>query len=145
MGRNVSPEHGCDVLLFGDYFCDIIITGLSEIPHLGADVFGDSMEIAPGGAYILAVALHRLGVNVRWAAYLGDDLFSRFLFEEAKKEGIDTSLFQQTDGPLRSLSLSFSFAHDRGFISYTDPVPGDLPWTLIGWALGVPVYRQFIF
>jgi len=114
----------CDVLLLGDYFCDIIITGLSELPRLGADVFGQAMTIAPGGAYIMNVALHRLGVKVRWATCLGDDMFSRFVLEEAQKEGLDTSLFLQVPAPLRSLSLSFSFAHDRGFISYVDPVPG---------------------
>jgi sugar/nucleoside kinase (ribokinase family) len=113
----------CDVLLFVDYFCDIIVTGLSEIPRLGADIFGDSMEVAPGGAYILTAALHRLGVNVRWAARLGNDIFSRFMLEEAKREGIDTSLFEQFPVPYRSMSLSFSFAHDRGFISHTDQCP----------------------
>ena len=114
----------CDVLLFGDYFCDLIITGLSEVPHLGADVFGEAMTITPGGAYILATALHRLEVQTRWAPRLGDDLFSRFVLEEAHKEGLDTSLFEQVGQAHRSLSVSFSFAHDRGFISYTDPDPG---------------------
>jgi sugar/nucleoside kinase (ribokinase family) len=113
----------CEVLLFGEYFCDIIVTGLREIPRLGADIFSDSMEIAPGGAYILTVALHRLGVKTRWAARLGNDLFSRFLLEEAKREGIDMSLFEQFPVPFRSMSVSFSFAHDRGFISHTDPSP----------------------
>lgn len=119
----MNQTSDCDVLLFGDYFCDIIITGLSEVPRLGADVFGDSMEIAPGGAYILTVALHRLGVNARWVARLGNDLLSRFLLEEAQREGIDTSLFQQFPVPFRSMSVSFSFAHERGFVSHTDPVP----------------------
>jgi len=113
----------CDVLLFGDYFCDLIVTGLGEVPRLGADIFGDSMEIAPGGAYILATALHRLGVQTRWAARLGNDLFSRFVLEEARREKLDTSLFEQFPAPYRSLSVSFSFAADRGFISHTDPAP----------------------
>jgi sugar/nucleoside kinase (ribokinase family) len=117
----------CDVLLFGDYFCDIIITGLAEVPRLGAETFGDSMEVAPGGAYILTAALHRLGVKVRWAARLGNDIFSRFLLEEAQREGIDTSLFEQFPMPYRSMSVSFSFAHDRGFISHIDPTPDGVP------------------
>ncbi len=112
-----------DILLFGDYFCDVIITGLSETPRLGADIFGESMEIAPGGAYILAVALKRLGVDVRWAARLGNDLFSRFLLEEAQREGLNTSLFTHLEAPLRSISIAFSFSYDRGFISYMDPHP----------------------
>jgi sugar/nucleoside kinase (ribokinase family) len=133
----------CDVLLFGDYFCDIIVTGLSEVPRLGADIFGDSLEIAPGGAYILTIALHRLGVKVCWAAHLGNDLFSRFLLEEAGREGIDMSLFQQLPTPQRNLSVSFSFAHDRGFISYCDPYPSNLPWSLVEsrmprWVVNAP-------
>jgi len=118
----------CDVLLFGDYFCDVIITGLSEVPRLGADLFGQSMEIVPGGAYITALWLQRLGVNCRWAARLGNDIFSRFIHEEAQREGLDTSLFQQYSHPLRSMSLSFSFQHDRGFISYLDPFPDAIPY-----------------
>jgi sugar/nucleoside kinase (ribokinase family) len=116
----------CDVLMFGDYFCDLIITGLKEIPRLGADLFGEAMDVTPGGAYIMAVALHRLGVKVRWAARLGTDIFSRFIDEEARREGLDTSLFEHLDQPYRSMSLSFSFAQDRGFISHTDPAPAGI-------------------
>ena len=122
-----EPTPHCDVLLFADYFCDVIITGLPEPPRLGADLFGEAMEIAPGGAYILANGLHRLGVDVRWAARFGNDIFSRFVLEEAARVGLNTSLFQVYPQPYRILSLSFSFAHDRGFISYNDPAPGPVP------------------
>jgi sugar/nucleoside kinase (ribokinase family) len=68
-----------------------------------------------------------LGVRSRWAARIGNDLFSRFLLEEAQREGIDTSLFQQFTMPCRSVSVSYSFAFDRGFISHTDPTPEGRP------------------
>jgi len=113
----------CDVLVLADYFCDIVITGLPEPPRLGADMFGKGLDIMPGGAFIVTAALHRLGVKVRWLAHLGNDLFSHFILEEAGREGLDPSLFQVYDYPLRSLSVSFSFVHDRGFISYRDPFP----------------------
>ena len=122
-------EHAplCDVLLFADYFCDVIITGLSEPPRLGADLYGEAMEIAPGGAYILANGLHCLGVEVHWAARFGNDIFSRFILEESTRVGLNTSLFQIYPQPYRVFSLSFSFAHDRGFISFNDPAPAELP------------------
>lgn len=136
---------GCDVLLFGDYFCDLIITGLSEVPRLGADLFGQALEIAPGGAYILTVALQRLGVRARWRARLGNDLFSQFLLAEARRAGLDETLFELHPAPYRSLSVSFSFAHDRGFVSYIDPPPGpdSRPDDLIAaqrpaWVVNVP-------
>ena len=127
----MTSNSSCDVLLFGDYFCDLIITGLAEIPRLGADVFGEAMEIAPGGAYILAVALHRLGVRARWAAQFGNDLFSRFMLEQVACEGLDTTLFQYVPTPLRSVSVSFSFSHDRGFISYVDAFPEHAIYSII--------------
>ena len=143
-----------EVLVLGDYFCDFIITGLQELPRLGADVFGEALEIAPGGAYILTTALHRLETRTRWLARLGNDLLSRFILLEAEREGLDTTLFQRVDAPLRSLSFSFSFAHDRGFISYMDAFPGGLPFDLIarerpGWVVNAPfdgsaTSRQFV-
>lgn len=120
------PPDQLDILLLADYFCDVIITGLPEPPRLGADLFGEALEIAPGGAYILAHWLTHLGVKTRWAACFGDDLFSRFILEEAHKAGMDTSLFQVYPQPYRVISFSFSFAHDRGFISYNDPAPGEV-------------------
>ncbi|TLN15747.1 carbohydrate kinase family protein, partial [bacterium] len=113
----------CDVLVLADYFCDIIITGLPEPPRLGADLFGEAMEIVPGGAYILATAMHRLGVKARWMARLGNDLFSQFILDASRREGLDTSLFQMFERPLRSVSVAFSFVHDRGFISFQDLFP----------------------
>jgi len=133
----------CDVLILADYFCDLVITGLPEPPRLGADLFGDGMEIAPGGPYILAAGLHRLGIRALWQARLGNDLFSRFILAEAQREGLDVTLFEQYDYPLRSLSVAFSFVHDRGFISYADVFPELSPETALaahrpGWVVNIP-------
>ena len=106
----------CDVLVLGDYFCDLIITGLSEVPRLGADIFGDKLDIAPGGPYILTTALHRLGIRAGWRTRVGTDVFSKFMLDEALKEGLDTSFFKFLDAPFRSLSFSFSLNWDSGIL-----------------------------
>jgi len=111
-----------DFLVFGDYCCDLIVTGLPELPRLGADIFGSDMGIEVGAAFNTVRALHRLGTRVAWAAQFGSDLFSQFALERIRAEGVDTRLFVQLDRPLRSMSLSFSFTHERGFISYADPL-----------------------
>lgn len=123
-----------DVLVLGDYYCDFIITGMKELPRLGADLLGEKLEICPGGAFILANALTLLGTRAAWAADLGNDMLSRFILDEAFKRGMDTSLFTIHDFPLRRMSLSFSFAHDRGFISHLDPVETLSP---------VPLFEQY--
>lgn len=124
----VEPSAGCDVLLLADYFCDVIITGLPEPPRLGADLFGEALEVAPGGAYIPAHWLHSLGACVRWAGRFGDDIFSRFVLDAAAESGLDSSLFRIYPAPYRIFSLAFSFAQDRGFISFADPPPGEVDW-----------------
>ncbi|MCS6842999.1 MAG: carbohydrate kinase family protein [Caldilineales bacterium] len=111
------------VLLFGDYFCDLIFTGLPDLPRLGADLFSQDLAVVPGGAFNLALALTRLQVPTRWAARFGDDLFSRFVREECRRHGLDETLFEVHPQPYRSVSVSFSYAHDRGFLSYCDPLP----------------------
>jgi sugar/nucleoside kinase (ribokinase family) len=118
----MSENPGYDVLLFGAYFCDLIVTGLPEPPRLGADLFGTGMGITAGGTFNVVRALHRLGLRVGWSCDFGDDLFSQFVLSEVRKEGVDTSLLRLHDHPLRTFSLSFSFSDDRGFISYIDPV-----------------------
>lgn len=111
-----------DVLLFDGYFCDLIITGLPEVPRLGTDVFGRGMAIHAGGTFHMVRALHRLGLRAGWVCDFGNDLFSQLVLSEIRQEGVDTSLFRIHDKPLRSLSLAFSFENDRGFISYIDPI-----------------------
>lgn len=140
--NNAEPP-ACEVLVFGDYFCDIIITGMPEPPRFGADIYGEALEVSPGGAYILTAALHRLGIRVRWHARLGNDMFSRFILEEAQQEGLDMTLVELHDLPLRSVSLSFSFVHDRGFISHSDPFPDYDPGVVIAsqkprWVVNAP-------
>jgi sugar/nucleoside kinase (ribokinase family) len=124
-------EHNYDVLLTDGYFCDLIFTGLPELPRLGADLFGTGFDMVPGAVFYTALALHRLGVRAGWACDFGDDFASRFVQEAARREGIDGSLFHLHDRPLRRVSVAFSYAHDRGFISYQDPLPNHSPIPLI--------------
>ena len=111
-----------DFLVFGDYFCDLIVTGLPDLPRLGTDLFGTGMGIEAGGAFNLVRALHRLDTCVLWSSQLGNDLFSQFVLVETRREGVDTRLLKVVDHPLRRFSLSFSYTHERGFISYVDPL-----------------------
>lgn len=110
-----------DVLLFSSYFCDLIITGLPEVPRLGLDLFGKEMSLEAGGTFHTVRALHRLGLRAGWVCDFGNDLFSQFVLGELRREGVDDSLARLHDHPMRFFSLAFSFEEDRGFISYADP------------------------
>ncbi len=52
-----------DALVYGPMFCDLVFTGLPEMPALGEEHYADDLTIAPGGSAIVAVGLQRLGVH----------------------------------------------------------------------------------
>jgi sugar/nucleoside kinase (ribokinase family) len=112
-----------DVIVVGSYSVDLIFAGLPEFPQLGKDVVGTAFEMTPGEAYITAIAMHRLGIKVGWAADFGNDDFSQFTVKHAREEGLDDSLFVIHDRPYRRISAAASFPHERGFITYYDPDP----------------------
>lgn len=112
-----------DILLPSAYSCDLIFTGLPGIPRLGDEVYSRGFKIIPGAGFIPAVALTRLGLQVGWACDFGNDFFSRFVLEEAKKQKISSSLFRIHDYPLQAISVAYSFSNDRAFLSYMDALP----------------------
>ena len=112
-----------DVIVLGDYYLDLIFTGLPQLPALGKEIIGTGFEMIPGGAYNVAAAMRRLGLKVGWAADFGADEFSRFVLERAHAEGLDDALFVRHRRPLRRITVAASYAEDRAFISYYDPEP----------------------
>ncbi len=110
-----------DVLALGDYFLDLIYTDLEGEPALGKEVYSKKFSMLPGGTYNTVATLHRLGVNVAWAANFGNDDFSKFVLNAAANEGITPACFVKKDKPYRNITVSASYHTDREFISYSDP------------------------
>lgn len=123
-------SYNFDVIVVGSYTVDLIFSGLSEFPQLGKDVIGTNFMMTPGEAYISAVCMHRLGINVGWAADFGNDDFSQFALQHAREEGLDERLFVFHEHPYRRISVAASYPQDRAFITFYDPdpqVPAALP------------------
>lgn len=112
-----------DVLVFGDYYLDLIFTGLPGLPELGKEIIATGFEMIPGGAFSTSVALHRLGARVGWAVDFGCDDFSRLVAGRARAEGLDDGLFIWHDRPLCSITVSASYPADRALMTYKDPEP----------------------
>jgi sugar/nucleoside kinase (ribokinase family) len=112
-----------DVIILGGYFVDLIFSGLPQFPVLGKEIVGSGFEMLPGGAYNAALAMHRLGLKVAWAADFGDDDFSRFTLERARAEGLNDALFVHHRRPLRRITAALSYPEERAFITYVDPEP----------------------
>lgn len=118
-----------DVLLTGEYYCDLIFAGLPGVPILGAELVARDFAVVPGGTYNIALALTRLGLDTHWAADFGSDLFSGLVLERAARDGLSPLLFNRLNQPLRRVTSVFSTNGDRGFLTYGDgaivPPPAD--------------------
>jgi sugar/nucleoside kinase (ribokinase family) len=112
-----------DVLVVGDYSIDLIFAGLPGLPELGLEVIGSQFAQLPGETYTSAVAMHRLGLRVGWAADFGDDDLSALALRYVRAEGLDEVLFVHHKRPYRRVSVAASLPDDRAFITYYDPVP----------------------
>jgi sugar/nucleoside kinase (ribokinase family) len=124
-GRSgLTGRAGCaDVFVAGDYCLDLIFTGLAGFPRLGREVVGTGFEMTPGGCYNSVLALHRLGLHVVWAVDFGSDDFSRFIYDRARSDALDESLFVHHPGPLRRVTVVLSYPQDRAFVAFYDPGP----------------------
>jgi sugar/nucleoside kinase (ribokinase family) len=119
----ITPARNCDVLVAGEYFCDLIFAGLEDVPRLGTELFASGLSIVPGGTYNMALAATRLGLATRWCCDFGSDIFSDFVLSQAHVDGIDPVAFRHVDGDLPRVSAAFSGRGERGFISYSAKVP----------------------
>ncbi len=114
-----------DVLVLGDYFFDIIYTGLPDFPSLGREVYSTDMTSTGGALYITACALRRLEVNVGWVGQFGNDAYSQFVRGLASDERIDLSLARNMDRPYQRVTTSMPFQGERAFVTYADESPDD--------------------
>ncbi|MEZ0093513.1 carbohydrate kinase family protein [Streptacidiphilus sp. EB129] len=121
--EEVCPEPwGCEVLVVGAYFADLIFRDLTRPVLPGSEVFAGALDLLPGGAFTPAMAMHRLDHAVVWATDFGDDLFSGQILAAARAEGLDERGFRHHRGPVRSVTASLSYPGDRAMASFQDQV-----------------------
>lgn len=117
----MQPEF--DVYVVGDYCLDLIFTGMPDQPRLGKEIIAKNFNMTPGGTCNGAIAMHRLGLKVAWAADFGIDSFSQFILDYLLKEDFDSRFFVHSNTSQRKITISLSYPQDRAFIAYYDPGP----------------------
>ncbi len=109
-----------DVLVIGSPCVDIVFGGMPHWPILGQEMYVSDFAISVGAVFNTAATLSRLGMRVGMLCELGNDFFSRFIFEEMEKAGIYRDFVLTRDSPLRALSVCLAYEGERGFVSYAD-------------------------
>jgi sugar/nucleoside kinase (ribokinase family) len=111
---------------------DLTFSGLPRLPNEGEELHADEFSIhLGGGALGTLINVSRLGIPVHAGTYLGDDIFSRFVFKELETLPVTiTNLYKADHGAIPlNISVAALTAHDRTFLSYTDkkvPVDNEL-------------------
>ncbi len=117
----LSGKPQFDVLIPGDYVCDIVFTGLPHLPVLGTEIYADQVNVVPGGGALNStIGLRRMGVNVGWLGKLGTDFFSHFIDHLLHAEQVDMSLVSRLETPLPRVTVALSYPSDRAFVTYED-------------------------
>ncbi|MBM3470876.1 MAG: carbohydrate kinase family protein [Armatimonadetes bacterium] len=125
-----------EVLVAGGIYCDLIFSGLGAMPGLGEEVRTQQFTMTVGGgAFITAAGLARLRVRTGLVAYVGADLLGRFQLQHLRRAGVDTSWVTRHAELGAGLSVAFSTATDRGFLTHpgcaakTGELLDAWPWT----------------
>ncbi|HEX4228472.1 MAG TPA: carbohydrate kinase family protein [Bryobacteraceae bacterium] len=107
-----------DVIVAGEVYADLILSGFDAWPQLGQEVFAKEYrrEIG-GGTAITACGLATLGSRTSALAVLGSE-DGQWLVQRLASYGVDTSRLQfEADEPT-GFSLVAAMGHDRTFLTY---------------------------
>lgn len=108
-----------EVIVAGGIYCDLIFSGLDNVPKLGEETRTRQFTMTVGGgAFITAAGLARLRVRTGLIAYVGGDLLGRFQLQRLRRAGLDTSRVTRHSELGAGLSVAFSTTDDRGFLTY---------------------------
>jgi len=127
------PSERSKVVCLGRTYCDIIFTGLHEMPVLGRERFAQDVTIAAGGgAYITAAHLASLGRPAALLTRLGTDPLSRSLDPELEASGIDLSFIERSVDAGPQPTIALIKGGERAFVSRRAGIsrPADLEQAL---------------
>ena len=108
------------VLCAGRIYCDLIFTGLRNLPVLGQEVFADDLALrAGGGAFITAATFAALGVKSSVVATLPAAPFDAMIRRELELTNVDASLcVQSPEGTPPQITVATILDGDRAFLTH---------------------------
>jgi|SRR5947209_11835646 len=113
-----TREEAWDVVVVGDFFMDIVMSGFYVFPRLGEEGFAKTLrqEIG-GGAAITSCGLARLGLNIAVLGVVGkDDGF--WICKKLIAAGVNASALEYHPTEPSGVTVSVSTAADRAFFTY---------------------------
>ena len=114
----MTAESCLDVLVAGDLFLDLVMSGFQSWPKPGEESFAKKFhKEVGGGAAITACGLSKLGFRTGVLGVVGKE-DGQWMLKELRGRGVDTSSIHLTDAEPTAFTVSVSSARDRAFLTY---------------------------
>jgi sugar/nucleoside kinase (ribokinase family) len=110
MAGRVGIANRFDLVVFGEFFSDMIFYGLRDQPRFGEEVKTDSFLIAPGGGLATsALAASRLGSMTAIVTRVGGDAETLPTWGEILREGLDVTACEVRKQQPTALTVSVAY------------------------------------
>ncbi|MGC2195065.1 MAG: carbohydrate kinase family protein [Terriglobales bacterium] len=114
----MTPERRLDVLVAGDLFLDLVMSGFTSWPGPGEESFAKEFhKEVGGGAAITACCLSKLGLRTLVLGAVGKS-DGQWMVDELRLRGVDTSGIWVTGAEPTAFTVSVSSARDRALFTY---------------------------
>ena len=130
-GSSADPRGGYqntdfDIIVIGDCNPDIVFRGDDVRPEFGQHekLVPDAALVIGGSGSITACACARLGLRTRFIGATGNDLFGRYMLEQLRDWGVDTTLCPVLDDLGTGFSVVLSEGADRAILTHTGTIDG---------------------
>ena len=114
----MNSERRLEVLVAGDLFLDLVMSGFESWPNPGEESFAkDFHKEVGGGAAITACGLAKLGFGTLVLGVVGKS-DSAWMLAELRSRGVDVSGIRVSDAEPTAFTVSVSTARDRALFTY---------------------------
>jgi sugar/nucleoside kinase (ribokinase family) len=114
----VNSERRVDVLVVGDLFLDLVMSGFESWPNPGEESFATEFhKEVGGGAAITACGLARLGFGTFVLGVVGKS-DGAWMVDELRSRDVDVSVIRVSDTEPTAFTVSVSTAQDRALFTY---------------------------
>lgn len=108
-----------DLVVFGEFFSDMIFYGLRNQPRFGEEVKTDSFLIAPGGGLATAaIAASRLGTETGIITRVGADASVLPTWNEILNEGLDVTGCEVRRDQATALTVSVAWQSNKMMVTH---------------------------
>ncbi|SEF78291.1 Sugar or nucleoside kinase, ribokinase family [Bryocella elongata] len=119
MAIKQASTRNFDLVIFGEFFSDMVFYNLRAQPRFGEEVKTDSFLIAPGGGLATAaIAASRLGSATGILTRVGADAPTLPTWNQILGEGLDTSACSILRDQPTALTVSIAYGSNRMMVTH---------------------------